>query len=761
MPLGLRNLELLAFPWLFPQAGNCYHTARPIRLTIRDYFQSRILHEDNRFRLDLSYLFMACNLVEREQLNGIALIMTRVVKQHAKDSNSGNTYVLVSASDITSLDPRSQVHEMSICFMHSVRGTAAFWIEELWNLLARVQCLGAPDVFLTLSADDIHWIELRYLLQQDAQKNGQVDENNSVQRDPVIGALHFDRRLSALLKYIILDGPQPLGKVAHYYVRVEFQNRGSPHVHCFFWIPEAPSISKGSTESEFVSYIDNTISTMLPSKEEDEKFHDLVLTRQTHKHTFSCDKKGSCRFRFPRAPCEKTKVLTEHEWSKNRIHFYETKRGDDDVMLNAYNPTILQKWAANMDIQLVNGAAGLAYYVCKYALKAEPDDLRQSLQKLRLEMREKPPPTPKDKLFKIGMLVLKQRRLSAQEAAFRLCRLPLVRSSVAVVCITTTPPEKRRKLLRPSWEIADLPPDSTAVFRDNIIDYYRRRDDSLASISLYNFASNYKVATESRNNTTGPTICSKRRHPVCIRPTHMSPNTEEYFYSLLLLYLPHRNEDDLLSGFDNAREAFLAKHQHFDSSESVNASRLKEVLEAAQRLRIAVQLSAMDDNQPPISNETEDVELHDDMPNIGESLPPSLTQYDMLSPSQQTSSDRDWHAFSSAPRPLSELESAISSLTPSQKHAMKYIEQHRKKTSATYFHYWQSWMWQIVSASRPSRLSKLDRCFCSWYAMRTGMCAYWFSFQAGQWLNATFRISPSCAIRCRAAIYGSDWQISF
>ena len=42
---------------------------------------------------------------------------------------------------------------------------------------------------------------------------------------------------------IVFDGP--LGKIKYYALRIEFQERGSPHVHAFVWILDAPRISDG------------------------------------------------------------------------------------------------------------------------------------------------------------------------------------------------------------------------------------------------------------------------------------------------------------------------------------------------------------------------------------------------------------------------------------------------------------------------------------------------------------------------------------
>ena len=38
-----------------------------------------------------------------------------------------------------------------------------------------------------------------------------------------------------------MDGS--LGKVIHYVIRVEFQVRGSPHIHFLIWVVNAPKLS--------------------------------------------------------------------------------------------------------------------------------------------------------------------------------------------------------------------------------------------------------------------------------------------------------------------------------------------------------------------------------------------------------------------------------------------------------------------------------------------------------------------------------------
>ena len=49
----------------------------------------------------------------------------------------------------------------------------------------------------------------------------------------------FDKRFHTFLKDVIMSKAKPIGKVKDYFYRVEFQQRGSPHTHCLFWIENA------------------------------------------------------------------------------------------------------------------------------------------------------------------------------------------------------------------------------------------------------------------------------------------------------------------------------------------------------------------------------------------------------------------------------------------------------------------------------------------------------------------------------------------
>jgi hypothetical protein len=52
-----------------------------------------------------------------------------------------------------------------------------------------------------------------------------------MQKDPFLTAVHFERGFKALMKCTIMGDKKPLGNVVDYFGHIEFQNRGSPHIH--------------------------------------------------------------------------------------------------------------------------------------------------------------------------------------------------------------------------------------------------------------------------------------------------------------------------------------------------------------------------------------------------------------------------------------------------------------------------------------------------------------------------------------------------
>lgn len=43
---------------------------------------------------------------------------------------------------------------------------------------------------------------------------------------------------------VLRNDVMPVGQITYYFYRVEFQQRGSPHIHGLFWVKGAPQYGK-------------------------------------------------------------------------------------------------------------------------------------------------------------------------------------------------------------------------------------------------------------------------------------------------------------------------------------------------------------------------------------------------------------------------------------------------------------------------------------------------------------------------------------
>ena len=135
---------------------------------------------------------------------------------------------------------------------------------------------------------DLWWNELVEIISKlmrldfsdDVIKNMTYQEGcNTMNKNPVLVARHFQYRVEIFFKVIVLHGP--LGKTSYYAIRVEFQVRVSLHIHSFIWILNAPKLSK-ETKDQYVQWVDSTIRTDMPNSVSEKELFELVKTFQVH-----------------------------------------------------------------------------------------------------------------------------------------------------------------------------------------------------------------------------------------------------------------------------------------------------------------------------------------------------------------------------------------------------------------------------------------------------------------------------------------------
>ena len=688
-PINLKQThfgEAKSFPWLYPYGKGSLHENRPLRMTDTQYFQSRLHHRDSRWRKDLPYLMTALNLLEYERLCSSVQIYVRTCRT-IRSNQSGRQIPPrpYSARELLNINTNSEVQSQSYMFTKSIRGTAAYWKDVLYKLLAMIQSLGPPDFFLTLSCND-NWPEL-----QEALRLNSSTTISTVQNNPFAAANAFQRRWQGLLNHVLKGPNPPLGIIKDFFVRTEFQNRGSPHLHIFLWTSLSLDIDNARTV-DIVHLINKTISSTMPSSDHDKLMHDLVSQFQVHHHSFSCTKgrQSHCRFNFPHPPCPETRLFYNADTIANRRgRFYETFRLPSDSMVNFYNPTILRYWRANMDLQLIGNIQSCAYYVFKYACKAEPEDLANSLKSMFTDNAFWSLPIKQQK-FKIGIEVLRSRKIGAQEVVYRLSGMKLYSTSRSFTSINTFPPEQRYKLLRPIEERTHLPENCTNehdLFSSNILDYYRARPNVLEDRSLYHFASHYRIVSCKSTSQHGRTTHDQLRHPytnkyaqsrlktIILQPTYCRVNTLLFYYTALVLYLPHRSENDLLKNYENYELAFLNQEHLLDRS-SIRMHNQELTLDNAIRRIRLLQMESF-----PISNSNFSNTPSTSAPDY---LPLQITDHRGNDTDQTQSSilldhtNEEWHALNTMSIDPQTLESRIRQLSQDQLHIFHKITEHYK-----------------------------------------------------------------------------------
>ena len=298
-PLNDQFCEELAHPHLFPTGRFGYKIKREVPLSASKYFNQRLLNYTQKFASDSDYIFYAHSVLQRLQLNNqINIAMRKITSTSLTAGTLSNNFKETIKQFVA--------NDKAFRFMTPVKGTHAYWKKFLNEVLAMVKQLGIPTFFLTLTCADLRWNELISIIfklkgtevsENDINKMSYHDRCDALNSNPVLVARHFQYRVEVFYKTIILNGP--LGNTNYYVIRVEFQVRGSPHIHSFIWIKDAPKLTC-ETKNEYILWLDSIVRADLPNYQNEPELYQLVKTYQIHRHFKTCHKykNEKCRFRF-------------------------------------------------------------------------------------------------------------------------------------------------------------------------------------------------------------------------------------------------------------------------------------------------------------------------------------------------------------------------------------------------------------------------------------------------------------------------------
>ncbi|PIK54244.1 hypothetical protein BSL78_08871 [Apostichopus japonicus] len=202
------------------------------------------------------------------------------------------------------------------------RGSPPYWERSKKELFAMIPQLGIPTWFLSFSAAETRWLHLLKILRRTVKHKHFTDEellnmnwnekSDLIQSDPVTCARHFDYMFRRFLNNFLYSSYHPIGEIIDHFYRVEFQQRGSPHIHMLVWVKDSP-LYGNAAPTEVTSFIDQYVSCNIPDTV------NQTVNLQSHSHAKTCRKKrqGVCRFGFPIPPMPRTMILAPLEVKGN------------------------------------------------------------------------------------------------------------------------------------------------------------------------------------------------------------------------------------------------------------------------------------------------------------------------------------------------------------------------------------------------------------------------------------------------------------
>ena len=503
----------------------------------------------------------------------------------------------------------------------SLRGSKQYWFRQRNQLMAMVDTLGLPTIFFTHSAADNHWPELARLICSN-EPSSRADRSAAVIDDPATADWFFYHRIQLFIEAFYVN---VLG-ATDYWLRFEWQHRGSPHVHGLAWLPNAPDVERllstsdetelQEAKDEIIRYADGLISTCNPGVlpdgsnldiapqpktdphicnvryadviDFDQDLADLVATCQRHTRCSAAyclrSKNGrqQCRFGYPKPLQRSTAIVIENEPT------ILTARNDG--MVNSYNPVQLSAWRANVDMQYIVSRRRVLEYCTKYVTKSEPRSLPLRNLFANLVQGLKEGNTSLQMVQKLLINCVGERDYSAQETCHLLLQLPMFKSSREFLVLS----------LDGSRAVQSELTEGQNATAPSIVDHYcaRPASETFETMTLLSFAQGYSLPRSlgeqpKKRNKKVVTI----PRPYC-SPDPSGPKYEQYCRQKLMQHKCFRNIADLLSGHDTYAEAYSA----FLATADMQSS-LEDDLHRLQQLHQSTP-EPSDDNEQSMETET-------------------------------------------------------------------------------------------------------------------------------------------------------------
>ena len=264
-PLSLyqdKDAEYLCFPSIFCDQKPLSNDQRSVPVHYSDLVKWELRSVDRRAAQSVPNIFFKHKKLQMKQISDKVNLAIRRCK------NKGKKITAAEARNPAYLDKLVNLDEGYYIF-RQLRNSPPYLEARKKDIFAMIRQLSLPTWFISLSAADTRWTDLLKMLAKlndDAELTDTDIENmtwqektNLVQKDPVTCSRYFDHRVNEFLNTVLKSKCEPIGTVRDYFYRVEFQQRGSPHIHMLVWVENAPKLDT-NTEDEIVQFVDQYLT---------------------------------------------------------------------------------------------------------------------------------------------------------------------------------------------------------------------------------------------------------------------------------------------------------------------------------------------------------------------------------------------------------------------------------------------------------------------------------------------------------------------
>ncbi len=276
-----KDSEFLSFPTIYCGKRQPDNSERLVPVHYSTMCKWELRSKDRRVAQSVPNIFYKLKKLQIRQIQGSASLSLRKCKSKGKIYTAGDLKSESCVDKLINLDEGFRV-------LRNLRGSPPYFERCKKDLFAMIRQLGKPTWFCSFSAAETRWIHLIKILDRLIDNKDYSDEevkqmtwqkiSELIQNDPVTCARNFEHMVQLFIHNFIKSSSHPIGEVVDFFYHVEFQQRGSPHIHGLFWIKNAPEYGK-DTDEDIAKFVDSYVSC----KADQNDLPDLV-NLQRHKH---------------------------------------------------------------------------------------------------------------------------------------------------------------------------------------------------------------------------------------------------------------------------------------------------------------------------------------------------------------------------------------------------------------------------------------------------------------------------------------------